>query len=145
MNSMEYLDSFRRKKGDIALQKELLAELKNGIYSVKGVRFDGGRHGNRKSDISDLLIKLEERKEKILKEMDDLLAFQAKAENLVDQVKKENARRVLYYRFILGDKWEVVAEKSHIEARWAQRLAHSACDALDAMTEEPPRLPKEEP
>ena len=141
MDSKTFFELVKQTRGKIALEKELLADMETGLYGVSSPKWEEWRHGNKHQDISDLLIRLEDRRQKILVNMASLLSMQEVAEKLIARVENENAREILYYRYILGYKWETVAERVHINLRWAQRLADKACTTLDALTEEPQGLP----
>ena len=55
----------------------------------------------------------------------------------LNQITNPRDHEILRRRYILGQRWEVIAVEMHLEYRWVTRRHHSAVDAMILTPESP--------
>lgn len=118
----EDLIKYHKVKQEIFQIKEKLAEIEETYTQVKAMKIDGLPKGKSVNDyIADAIIKIEELKSVYNKKISEILEFQIKIENAIDELEPEE-RILIRKRYIDGLKWEEVCQELNISWRTAHRL-----------------------
>lgn len=127
MTVKEFLEKVQEQNRTVARIEEQLERAQVEMVRLKSPTFGDKVQSSHQGDISDLLIRLEERKETLIKELGNLLAMKEAAEKLISLEEDETSRNILAYRYIEGKKWEWIARKMrYTDTRWIQRKGNAA-------------------
>lgn len=118
----EDLIKYHKVKQEIFQIKEKLAEIEETYTQVKAMKIDGLPKSRSVNDyIADAIIKIEELKDVYNKKISQILEFQIRIENAIDELEPEE-RILIRKRYIDGLKWEEVCQELNISWRTAHRL-----------------------
>lgn len=131
MKSKAILEAVQKREREFRIQEEELKELQER-YLTSSQWHEGG-HGNTHRDISDLLIRIEEKRGKYLDSLLTRIDAEMEAFNLIKKEPDEIAAAVLMYRFIHGYDWERVAKEMNMGRSMVFRLANKAYKDLDTL------------
>lgn len=87
--------------------------------------------GNNNDKLSNGVAKLIELENEINAEIEALYKSRLQIAAAMDKLPDENAKRVLYLRYIQGYRWERVALEMNYDTRWVYRLHGKALYQLD--------------
>lgn len=123
MTAKEYLRQAYIIDRKIKLDTEKLAAARSALYG-KTVRYDsdGSKpvpHGN---GTENAVLKLLELEERLDREIDELTVKRQEIERAVNVVPDEVQREVLTRRYLLYQKWEVIAENINYSERQVFRI-----------------------
>lgn len=123
----EFLEKVKEQNKTVDRIEEQLERTEAEITRLKSPTFGDKVQSNHQEDLSDTLIRLEERKEEKLKQLNRLLDMKESAEKMISLLRDETAKNILIYRYIEGRKWEWIAQKmKYTDTRWIQRKANNA-------------------
>lgn len=117
----QYLHRYQDAKRRAALLLEQIEELRSSKTSPISV-CDGMPHGNRTSDLSGYVARLDE----LLRELEaereiQMIAFR-EIKNQIDQVGNSNEKEILTRRYILGQNWTKIADEMEYGYRQVLRI-----------------------
>lgn len=121
MTAREYLEQIRRQDAvvqNLQEEKDEMRRLMTGLRSPSaGERVQSSRQMDR---IGDLFVKMEEKEQEILREIDVLVDMRTEAVRLINQLPKALYVRILYKRYIDYKPWkEIEAELNYSKSYMA--------------------------
>lgn len=123
MTAKEYLQQAYMIDRKIQLDSEKLAAARSALYG-RSVRYD--RDGSKPAPQSDgtenAVLRVLELEEHLHKEIERLTEKRQEIEQAVDSVPDEIQREVLTRRYLLYQKWDIIAEKLNYSERHIRRL-----------------------
>lgn len=127
MTAKEYLQQAYRIDRKIQLDTEKLAAARSALYG-KTVRYDsdGSKLVPCGNVTESAVLRVMELEERLNREIDELTAKRQEIELVVNAVPDEVQREVLTRRYLLYQKWEVIAEEmgySERHIRWLHGYA----------------------
>ena len=96
---------------------------------------DGMPHGSRQSDLSDYAAELDSLERKLVEEWRRMNLARKEIERRIKNLKSENEKDVLFYRYIAGYDWPEIAQKLRYSERQVHRFHGKALEHF--------RLPEE--
>lgn len=118
MTTKEYLQQAYRIDRKIQLDTEKLAAARSALYG-KTVRYDsdGSKPVPCGNGTESAVIRVMELEERLNREIDELTAKRQEIELVVNAVPDEVQREVLTRRYLLYQKWEVIAAEMNYSER----------------------------
>ncbi|MEZ3453344.1 MAG: hypothetical protein K1W17_03135 [Oscillospiraceae bacterium] len=131
MTAKEYLRQAYIIDRKIRLDTEKLAAARSALYG-KAVRYDsdGSKPVPRGNVTESAVLRVMELEERLAKEIDELTEKRREIECAVGAVPDEVQREVLTRRYLLYQKWEVIAEEMCYSERQIFRIHGTALRAL---------------
>lgn len=118
-----------RRIGQISAERTLLERelqtLKSFDYSKPVVRSSSGR-----GEIEATAVWIADRERQLEAELQQQLEYRHEAMVLIAALPLLKERVILFHRYILGEKWEEVAEYTHYERRYCIKLKDSALEKM---------------
>lgn len=133
MNSKAILEAVQQREREYRIQEEELKELQECYTHAGSPQWHEGGHGNTHHDISDLLIRIEDKRKKYLDSLLARINAEIKAFDLIKKEPDEIAAAVLMYRFIHSYDREQVAKEMDMGRSMVFRLASKAYKDLDTL------------
>lgn len=132
MTAKEYLQQAYMIDRRLKLNTERLSAARSALYG-KAVRYnsDGSKPVPRGNVTESAVLRVMELEERLAKEIDELTEKRREIERAVNAVPDEVQREVLTRRYLLYQKWEVIAEEMCYSERHIRRLH---CYALKNMS-----------
>lgn len=123
MTEKEYLQQAYRIDRKIKLDTEKLAAARSALYG-KTARYDSdGSNPVPYGNVTEsAVLRVMELEERLNREIDELTAKRQEIELVVNAVPDEVQREVLTRRYLLYQKWEVIAEEMNFSERHIRRL-----------------------
>lgn len=115
----EYLREYNYHVRRIRRIETELAELRTMKISGSG-NMDGMPRGSRRSDLSDYAAELDSLERKLVEEWRRMNLARKEIERRIKNLKSENEKDVLFYRYIAGYDWPEIAQK----LRYSERQVH---------------------
>lgn len=116
----KYLGEYRGHVRRIKRIEEEIAEIQAMKTSIS-VNNDGMPHGSGQSDMSEYAAKLDQLERKLCKERDQRFIGYTEISDRIKNLRSENERDVLFYRYIKGLAWWEIAEKMGFSERQIHR------------------------
>lgn len=131
MTAKEYLRQAYIIDRKIRLDTKKLAAARSALYG-KAVRYDsdGSKPVPRGNVTESAVLRIVELEERLNAEIDELTAKRQEIECAVGSVPDEVQREVLTRRYLLYQKWEVIAEEMCYSERQVFRIHGAALRAL---------------
>lgn len=131
MTAKEYLQQAYTIDRRIGLDIQKLEAARSSLHGrAVNYRSDGTRSGSRENRIENAIIRVLEYEEKIGAEIDELTEKRQEIEKVINSVPDDVQREILTRRYLLYQKWELVAEEMHRDLRWIYRLHGKAVENL---------------
>lgn len=123
MTAKEYLQQAYMIDRKIQLDSEKLAAARSALYG-RSIRYDrdGSNPLPKSNGTENAVLRVLELEEHLYKEIDRLTEKRQEIEQAVDSVPDEVQREVLTRRYLLYQKWELVAEEMNYSERHIRRL-----------------------
>lgn len=123
MTVKEYLQQAYRIDRKIQLDTEKLAAARSALYG-KTARYDsdGSKPVPCGNGTENAVLRVMELEERLNREIDELTEKRQEIEQVVNAVPDEVQREVLTRRYLLYQKWEVIAEEMNFSERHIRRL-----------------------
>lgn len=127
MTAKEYLQQAYRIDRKIKLDTEKLAAARSALYG-KTARYDsdGSKPVPCGNVTESAVLRVVELEERLTKEIDELTEKRLEIERTVNAVPDEVQREVLTRRYLLYQKWEVIAEEMCYSERQVFRIHGTA-------------------
>ena len=133
----EFLEAILRQRSLVAACKTKLQKTNEQILSIKAMRTDQAAAGHGQSDISSLLIRLEDARENVKKELTELITMHQQGMQIIQLHPDAQCRAVLIDRYINGHSWRKVARTMGFKSsEWPQRVKREALTYLEEHTPE---------
>lgn len=131
MTAKEYLQQAYIIDKKIKLDTEKLEAARSALYG-KGVRYDrdGSKPASRSNGTENSFLHMLELEERLGMEIDSLTQKHRELEQAVDSVPDDVQRELLTRRYLLFQKWEIIAEKMNYSERHIRRLHSRALESL---------------
>lgn len=117
----EYLRGYRKHVRRISRIESELAELRVMRASIS-VNNDGMPHGSGQGDLSGYAAQLDKLERDLLKERSDRISTYEDIAERIDNLRGENEKDVMFYRYIKGLDWWEIAEKMNYSERWIHKI-----------------------
>lgn len=123
MTAKEYLQQAYRINRKIKLDTEKLAAARSALYG-KTARYDsdGSKPVSCGNVTESAVLRVMELEERLNREIDELTAMRQEIELTVNAVPDEVQREILTRRYLLYQKWEVIAAEMGYSERHIRRL-----------------------
>ena len=125
MTAKEYLQQIYRlneliehDQREIELLRALITNV--SIPNVKNERVDGGIDNHDK--IGDIIANIDEYERKLNNEIDRYVDLRNEVHGKIMKVKNNDARLILFYRYMEFMKWEEIAVTMHYTFQWVHVL-----------------------
>lgn len=131
MTAKEYLQRAYRIDRKIKLDTEKLAAARSALYG-KTARYDsdGSKPVPCGNGTESAVLRVMELEERLDREIDELTAKRQEIELTVNAVPDEVQREVLTRRYLLYQKWEVIAEEMNYGVRHVHKIHLIALQCL---------------
>ena len=125
----QYIDAGRRAR---RLLEEIEAQ-RALMVSVRALTYDDMPHGSgdNTADLANIVVKIEALFRDLQKEVDHEMEVRQRIASDINRMGSETEKNVLYYRYILGMKWETVANKMHLAERWVFEIHGRALEHFE--------------
>lgn len=133
MDSKAILEAVQQREREFRIQEAELKELQECYTHAASPQWREGGHGNAHHDISDLLIRIEEKQRKYLDNLLSRIEAEKEAFDLIMKEPDARAAAILMYRFIHGYSWEQVVKEMGMGRSMVFRLANKAYKDLDTL------------
>ena len=132
MSPKEYLQQAYRIEQEIKLNNELLLQTYSSLCG-KGITYetDGSQHNPNGNSVERNLLQAAEYEERINAAIKELMQKRLEIETVIDAVPDATLREILKRRYLLYQKWEVIAEEMNRDLRWIYRLHNKALSKID--------------
>lgn len=125
-----YLRSYQLHVRRVARIEAELVELR-AMRGPAGLNMDGMPHGSGKGDLSEYAAELDRLERRLLNERRRrVLAYEDIARR-INEIRNENEKDVLFYRYISGLEWWKIAERMRYSERWVLKLHGKALDHFE--------------
>lgn len=132
----EFLESARCARLKANDWTEELAMIESDMSGLRSAGVGGlGVQNNTRRDLSDTLILFERKREKAIAEIRAMAELQEQAEALIHSIQYGPWERLFFRRYILGETWEKVADKTYFSQRGAMLAAGKVYKQLEASKE----------
>lgn len=127
MTAKEYLQQAYIIDRRIKLDTEKLAAARSALYG-KTARYDsdGSKTVPRGNATESAVLRVMELEERLNREIDELTAKRQEIELTVNAVPDEVQREVLTRRYLLYQKWEIIAEEMNYGVRHVHKIHSTA-------------------
>ena len=135
MTAKEYLTRISIAREEIEQRKDLIEQLRARAASVGGTRQDDGVRvktsnpdGDRMAEAVAQIVDLET---ELAEEVVKLSIMQAEAARLISALPDPVQARILYMRYVRGDRWHRIEKEVGISERHSPRLVRAAYEAFE--------------
>lgn len=125
----EYLWKYRRHGRRIKRIESEIEEIRS-MKLYPSMNNDGMPHGSNQKDLSDYAAELTEKEERLYREGVDRVKSYKDINSKINQLKDENERDVLYYRYIKDKNWWEISELMGYSERQIYRFHGNALKNL---------------
>lgn len=117
----EYLREYR---GHVRRARRIEAEIMElqSMQASMSVNNDGMPHGSGQADLSGYAAELDKLERDLIKERYERIMTYQDIADRIKQLKSENEKDVLFYRYIKGLSWWEIAEKMNYSERWVLKI-----------------------
>lgn len=126
----EYLRGYRVHVRRISRIESELAELR-AMRGSMSVNNDGMPHGSNQGDLSDYAAEVDDLERKLVEERYNRIMEYKDVARRIKNLKSENEKDVLFYRYIKGMDWWEIAEKMGYSERHITRIHGKALAHLE--------------
>lgn len=121
---LKFLKSGRFVRMELQIEVARLKELESRLGSLKGIAYSDEIHGSGKQDDSSLvnaIYKIDLQKKKVASKIEELNNYEEEVFKLIDTIDDPVAKIIFKYRYILGETWENISEKTGYSDRHCRR------------------------
>ncbi len=137
MDPKEYLQQAAKTENKIKFDIEKLEAAKASLHG-RAVTYDpdGSKTASKKNGIEDAIIRVVDYEEYINSEISALTALRSKIEREIFSVSDETLRELLTRRYLMYQKWELIAEEMNYGVRHIYKLHVKALKAFSEANED---------
>ena len=136
MDVKQFLQQVRRQGARIRSLSENLDRLRYDMTHLSSPILGDKVQTSHQSSLDDVLIRMEAEEEAYLAEYKSLLDMRREAMRLISMEPDPVCQAILQRRYIMGQRWEEVAEKMHFDERWVKRLCARSISELQSLINE---------
>ena len=136
MDVKEFLQQVRRQGARIQSLSENLGRLRYVMTHRSSPILGDKVQTSHQSSLDDVLIRMEAEEEAYFAEYKSLLDMRREAMRLISMEPDPVCQAILQRRYIMGQRWEEVAEKMYMNERWARKLCANAVNELQILINE---------
>lgn len=125
----QYLRAYRKHRQRADVIRAQLEEM-NYLKGYREVMFSESGKTNSANDISDFIVKVEAKEEKLTQALNDLITAYDGIEHCINSLTDKDERDVLIYRYIKGLPYWDIGNTLFMSERWVYRLHGSALDHI---------------
>lgn len=116
MRKKEYLQQYQ---GCLKKIRRLTAEIQDLESQIgpSAIRIDGLPSGSDQHDLSDYVAKLDEYMAKLIREKNNSIVLRDEISGKICQLTNEDEKDILVYKYILGYRWETIADMKYMSLR----------------------------
>ena len=131
MTAKEYLQQAYLFDRKINLDIQMLEAARAALHG-RGVSYESDctQSGSHENSIEKALVRILEYEEHINAEIDKLTEKRQEIEQTINAVRDDTQREVLTRRYLLYQKWELIAVEMDRDLRWVYRLHGRALEKL---------------
>ena len=127
MSPKEYLQQAYRIERKIALDKELIESMRAALHGrAANYSSDGSQHNPQGNSGERAILRVLEYEDRINAEIENLMQKRLEIEEVIDTISDETLREILKRRYLLYQKWELIAEEMHYGLQWVHKLHNLA-------------------
>lgn len=115
----------RRYQSALMAERELaeeIDELRASVMLPSSGMGDGMPRGSGGGDLSGYMVKLDKLEQDLRSQIDERALIRLEISAAIQSLPSESERVLLRYRYIMGYRWESIADKMHISWRTTHRL-----------------------
>lgn len=119
----------RRYQSALMAERELaeeIDELRASVMLPSSGMGDGMPRGSGGGDLSGYMVKLDKLQADLLEQLDKRAVIRKEIVAAIEVMAKEPEKVLLRYRYIMGYRWEVIADKMHYSLRNVYELHGTA-------------------
>lgn len=136
MDVKEFLQQVRRQGARIRSLSENLDRLRYDMTHLSSPILGDKVQTSHQSSLDDVLIRMEAEEEAYLSEYKSLLDMRREAMRLISMEPDPVCQAILQRRYIMGQRWEEVADSMHMNERWVRKLCATAVSGLQILINE---------
>lgn len=127
MTAKEYLEYIRSLDIRLRMEEQRIARLRQDICSIQALDYSKDRiTGGSPLDVSDKIARLDELIQKAYEDWDVLINRREEAKRFIAKLECAKQQELLARRFLLNEKWEVIAVKMGITWQGTWKLFYRA-------------------
>ena len=138
-----YLEQIREAEADVKADKERLEEMEEMIGIQASLYAVGGKNGEASDPTGSQAMKIYEVMEQVRGNIVTLILLKEKITAEIDKIDDTALRRLLKHRYVLGKRWDDVADTLGYERRYTLKLHGKELDAFGVVNAEVIRKWKE--
>lgn len=119
----------RRYQSALMAERELaeeIDELRTSVMLPSSGMGDGMPRGSGGGDLSGYMVKLDRLQADLMNQLDKRAVIRKEIVAAIEAMTKEPEKVLLRYRYIMGYRWEMIADKMHYSLRSVYELHGSA-------------------
>lgn len=110
-----------------------LEQARRDAYALKAVRIGDKVQTNHKSDLAQVVEKIDHYEEKLQKNIDELIGLKLDAMVIIRKEPDLCARAILYRRYLLAESWETITKEMGYSRSQASKIMDSAIIYLETL------------
>lgn len=133
MTAKEYLSQIYKLDRRINMMERKKESMRQALYGrATNYETDGSQHVPSGNSVEDAIHKVLDYEEQINVEIDKLVDLRLEIEKSIKQIADEKQREIIERRYLLCQKWEVIAVEMCIDLRWIYRLHTKALLTIES-------------
>jgi DNA-directed RNA polymerase specialized sigma subunit len=140
MTAKEYLLQYQVAKSRARRKREQIEKLRADLLP-SGISYDGMPGGNGGKTMADAFAKLDEMETELRAQIQDAEETAIEVMATIEKVEDERYRAILHDRYILGMRWEDIAECENYSFRHVTKLHGGALKKIDKILKDAPQCP----
>lgn len=131
MTVKQFLNRVRGQEYKVKTLELELDKTKYEIYHIKSPPLKERVQTSHQGDISELVERMEREQDKVNEEWDILIDLRAVAKKIISMLEDPKKEAILRRRYILCQKWEVIAVDMEFDLRYVYKLHGEALLELE--------------
>lgn len=119
---IEYLKQYQKERQKEQLLAEQIGQIETQVTHITPALTGMPGGGGDPDKIPKAVERLVEEKEALKRQLEQSAAVRKAVLRVIDTLDSARDRELLTRRYILGQRWEEIAEKMHLDIRWITRL-----------------------
>lgn len=122
ISKKKYLEKYRTAALKIERLKEEYNICQREMLSIKAINYDGMPHGSSGSDLSEIIARLEKRRERIGNAYAEKLETREEIKQAIELLGNEAEKQVLFLRYISLLAWDTIADRMNYTVQHVYRI-----------------------
>lgn len=127
---IKYLNKYRDVSKEIARKKRRIENIRESKMNPS-IRYDGMPHSNNITDLSDYMVKLEEKETELLNSILEKERLRDEIVEKIERIDSEIEKDVLTYKYIDTLKWNDICSRIGVSWTTAHRIHLNALDNFE--------------